>query len=91
MRLQKPLLVLSLILLLALIGLTIWLFYPRNITMTESEFQGVIFHEDNAANELGFMLTKDSSEEAYWTPSKTEILDIEKQLNTHTQDQLPAL
>ena len=91
MRSPKPFLVLSLTALIALISVTVWLFYPRNITITESEFQGVIFHEANAADELGFMLTKEGSEEAYWTPGKTEILNIEKQLITHTQEQLPSL
>jgi len=64
---------------------------PANKIIREERFEGVIFSKENAAQVMGFMLTNDRADNAYWTPTKGEIVTIEEQFAPYVQDQLPAV
>lgn len=79
------------ILLLSLIGIMLWRLYPGNKIISEGEYEGVIFHNRNAARVLRFMLINDNIEDAYWIPTRADITELEKQIYIHTLEQAPVL
>ncbi len=82
---------LTLLLILLLVLATIFLLVPSNRIITGKDFEGVIFSDRNAAVSLRFMLVNETGEDAYWTPSKAEIVDMEVQLDSYVNEQVPAL
>jgi hypothetical protein len=51
----------------------------------------VIFHNKNAVDILGVMLSNEQSEETYWIPKKADIFAAESQLLSRLQSELPEL
>lgn len=62
-----------------------------NKHIKEETFEGVVFSQEDAARLLDVMLVKERDDEAYWMPEETQILMLEKQLDSQVQAQLPAL
>ena len=80
-----------LVLLILFTGVLVWWLPPRNSTVSEKNYQGVIFHHKKAVDVLGWMLIKDDPDGAYWTPTKGQIAEMEAQLHIYAQKQLPVL
>jgi len=95
-RSRRPLLIIALglltiLIVIFLVAATILLLSPSNRIVTEDEFEGVIFSKSNAADSMRYMLVNERVEEAYWTPSKEQILDLELRLDSYVNEQLPTL
>ncbi len=76
---------------LFLVVATILLLIPSNKIITEQEFEGVIFSSERAAETLRVMLVNERAKENYWTPSKAQIVDLERRLDLYVQEQMPSL
>jgi hypothetical protein len=67
------------------LGVLIWWLMPRNKLVSESNFQEVVFHHKESDDKLGFMLTKENPEIAYWIPLIMQIAEFLKQLLAYAQ------
>ena len=68
-----------------------WLLKPANPIIAGKDFEGVVFTKENAADLLGVAVSNDRSGEAYWTPAKADIINVESQLALYAERQAPAL
>jgi hypothetical protein len=82
---------LTLLLILLLVITSILILIPSNRIITEEDFEGVIFSNRNAADSLRYMLVNERTEEAYWTPSNAQIVDLEVRLDSYVNEQVPIL
>jgi hypothetical protein len=91
MRIRRILPGVAVTLLLLIAAVAIWLLNPSNEVIIANELEGVIFHRNNASKVLGYMLTNEQSIEAYWNPTKADILEMEKEFTQYLQVNLPEI
>ncbi len=85
------LLALGLLAVIFFVVVLILVLIPTNEIISEQEFEGVIFSSESAAETLQVMLVTERAKEAYWTPSKAQIVDLERRLDLYVQEQMPSL
>ncbi len=64
---------------------------PANTSVRENEYVGIIFSGKKAADQLGVMLLNERNDAEYWTPSKDDIMALEKRFREYVEANLPAL
>jgi hypothetical protein len=62
-----------------------------NKSVKTNDYEGIIFSRQNAQRLLGVALVNEHSEGAYWTPSKNDIGEMERELQAYAQVRLPEL